>query len=269
VADTACTHHIATTTFPLLNKRVTDDPLQLRIPNGDTIASTHEGNLNFPTLPDGATKTHVVPELDHLSLLSLTQLTKHGCTATITNESIDIYYEGNKIMTGTRSDETTLWHIHYPDLDNISTTPAQDTLYKALQKGYITNIPGFTAELYKSYLLFSAATIKDHQDQKRKNIQSTKVPTIATGEDDILFPLQLTDHKTITPHYCYTTLFDAKETTGKIYTDQTGAFPHQSSTGNYLLLVLYDYDTNAILAEPIANRKAATLLHATKKLYLL
>jgi hypothetical protein len=254
-------HHIATTTFPLLNKIVTDNPLQLRIPNGDTIASTHEGNLNFPELPDDATKTHVVPELDQLSLLSLTQLTKHGCTATITNETIEIYYEGNIIMTGTRSDESTLWHIHNPDISGSSSTPAhanatvgtqtakdivaffhaamfsptQDTLYKALQKGYITNIPGFTAELYKKHLPFSAASIKGHQNQKRKNIQSTKVPGTPSEEDDILFPLQLTDNEINTPHFCYTTIFDAKETTGKIYTNQTGPFPYQSSTGNYLL----------------------------------
>jgi hypothetical protein len=68
-------------------------------------------------------------------------------------------------------------------------------------------------------------------------------------EDDILYPLQLTDNEIITPYFCYTTIFDAKETSGKIYTDQTGPFPYQSSTGNYLLLLFYDYDTNAILAE--------------------
>jgi hypothetical protein len=79
----------------------------------------------------------------------------------------------------------------------------------------------------------------------------------------------LTDNEIITPHFCYTTIFDAKETTGKIYTNQTGPFPYQSSTGNYLLFILYDYDTNAILAKPTANRKAATLLTATKKLHLL
>ena len=31
----------------------------------------------------------------------------------------------------------------------------------------------------------------------------------------------------------------------------TGAFPHKSNRGNLYVMVMYDYDSNAILAEPI------------------
>jgi hypothetical protein len=37
----------------------------------------------------------------------------------------------------------------------------------------------------------------------------------------------------------------------KIYTDQTGRFPVISSKGNTYIMVLYEYDGNVILAEPI------------------
>jgi hypothetical protein len=39
--------------------------------------------------------------------------------------------------------------------------------------------------------------------------------------------------------------------TGQIYSDQTGRFPVLSSRGSKCFMVVYDYDSSAILAEPI------------------
>jgi hypothetical protein len=49
---------------------------------------------------------------------------------------------------------------------------------------------------------------------------------------------------------------------GQIYTDQTGRFPVVSSKGNTYIMILYDYDINAILAHPIKDRTAPELLKA-------
>ena len=46
---------------------------------------------------------------------------------------------------------------------------------------------------------------------------------------------------------------DLKE---KAFMDLTGRFPHKSSRGNTYLFVLYDYNTNAILFEPLKTRQA-------------
>jgi hypothetical protein len=43
----------------------------------------------------------------------------------------------------------------------------------------------------------------------------------------------------------------AIEATGQIYTDQAGRFPTTSSGGNKYVMILYDYDSNAILAKPL------------------
>ena len=51
-------------------------------------------------------------------------------------------------------------------------------------------------------------------------------------------------------------MFATIETTGKIYMDQTGRFPVTSSKGHQYILVLYDYDANAILTEALRNRTA-------------
>jgi hypothetical protein len=49
---------------------------------------------------------------------------------------------------------------------------------------------------------------------------------------------------------------------GKIYTDQTGRFPVFSSKGKKYIIILYEYDGNAIMAEPIKNRTSMELLRA-------
>jgi hypothetical protein len=59
----------------------------------------------------------------------------------------------------------------------------------------------------------------------------------------------------IKTHCIYAAVVDA----GQIYTDQTGRFPVISSRGNVSNMVLYEYDGNAIMTEPIKNNKAAEL----------
>ena len=55
-----------------------------------------------------------------------------------------------------------------------------------------------------------------------------------------------------------------KETT---YSDQTGRFPYRSSRGNEYIMVMYDYDSNAILATPLKNRQAKTIADAWELLH--
>jgi hypothetical protein len=62
----------------------------------------------------------------------------------------------------------------------------------------------------------------------------------------------------INTQYVYAATIDA----GQIYTDQTGRFPVVSSKGNKYIMILYDYDSNAILAQPIKDRTDPELLRA-------
>ena len=57
------------------------------------------------------------------------------------------------------------------------------------------------------------------------------------------------------------------EPTGQIYTDQTGRFITPSSNGNNYLLVLYDYDSNAIFAQPLITCTGKAILAAYKILH--
>ena len=45
----------------------------------------------------------------------------------------------------------------------------------------------------------------------------------------------------------------------KGFSNLTGSFPHNSTRGILYVMVMYDCDSNAILAEPIKNRQEATI----------
>ena len=38
---------------------------------------------------------------------------------------------------------------------------------------------------------------------------------------------------------------------GRVFSDQTGRFPHTSSRGTKYVMIFYDYNSNSILADPI------------------
>jgi hypothetical protein len=96
----------------------------------------------------------------------------------------------------------------------------------------------------------STSTTKGHLNQQRQNARTTKIKdpqVIMTGQD--------LDQGIKTQYVCASTI-DA----GQIYTDQTGRFTVVSSKGNKYIMILYDYDSNAILAQPIKDRTAPELL---------
>jgi hypothetical protein len=89
-------------------------------------------------------------------------------------------------------------------------------------------------------------------NQRRQNATTIKVrdPKVIITEPDL-------DHG-IKTQYVYDATIDA----GQIYTDQTGRFQVVSSKGNTYIIILYDYDSNTILAQLIKDRTAPELLRA-------
>jgi hypothetical protein len=89
-------------------------------------------------------------------------------------------------------------------------------------------------------------------NQQRKNARTTKFrdPKVITIEPDL--------DQDIKTQFVYAATMDA----GQIYTDQTGRFLVVSSKCNKYTMILYDYDSNSILAQPIKYRTAPELLRA-------
>ena len=106
------------------------------------------------------------------------------------------------------------------------------------------------------------STSKGHLDQERPGLQTKKSvgdnPDLILSDDDRVdfFPSKLDiDIKT---HECMALVIPF-QATQKAYMDSCGRFPHHSSQGNEYIMVVYDYDSNAILAEAFKNRTAGEL----------
>jgi hypothetical protein len=131
-------------------------------------------------------------------------------------------------------------------------SPVKSTWITAIKNGQFTSWPGLTEQAVEKHLSRSTSTTKGHLNQKRYNARTTKVK-----DTKVIFTEPDLDHG-IKTQFVYAATIDA----GQIYTDQTGRFPVVSSKGNKYIMILYDYDSNAILAQPIKDRTAPDLLRA-------
>ena len=84
------------------------------MPNGTIAASTHEGELDWPDIPEAARKIHLVPDFHDQSLISMGIFCDAGCEAHFTANTVTITYQDRIVLTGTRTPATRLWHLHPP-----------------------------------------------------------------------------------------------------------------------------------------------------------
>jgi hypothetical protein len=128
----------------------------------------------------------------------------------------------------------------------------KSTWITAIKNGHFTSWPGLTEQAVEKHLSKSTSTTKGHLNQQRQNARTTKgnYPKVIITEPDL--------DQGIKTQFIYAATIDA----GKIYTYQTGRFPVVSSKGNKYIMILYDYDSNAVLAQPIKDRTAPKLLRA-------
>ena len=138
-------------------------------------------------------------------------------------------------------------------------SPVISTLLDAIQNNHLTTWPHLTIANVKKYLRPTMATVLGHMKQTRKNQQSTKPHNIEPQAEP-----EPTSHERT-----HQTLLAVREIEprGQIHSDQTGAFPVIATTGARYVMVVYDYDSNAILVEALNNKKSATLLAAFKRIH--
>jgi hypothetical protein len=252
--------------------------------------STHEAELDVPGLPAAARHVHIVPELLSGTLLSMGQLCDAGCRIAFDSTDVTVFYDNKIVLTGKRTPLTRLWKIDLPVPPTAivnhqayhavgSATPAQlvafshaalwspalSTLDTALTKGFVSNFPGLSNTTLRKYPPASIPMHKGHMDQTRQNKHSTKPKKKSkkpTEVDTETFPESTPDGARTHCHYAATVPI-----TGQVYTDQTGRFVVPSSNGNNYLIVLYDYDSNVIMAHAIPSRSAKDILAGYKILH--
>ena len=254
------------------------------LPNIETITSTHTGLLPYDSLTTQAKTANILPQLHSASLLSLGQLCDDNCDVHLNKYNINIFKNNKKILQGHRNFSDGLWDVPIPipmvPKDQYisiiipkNTTkkelvqfyhaamfsPTKDTFIRAIRNGNFQSWPGLTTETATKFLTSTIATQFGHLKQERQNLQSTQqsndfdafprsdVPNIPTNE--II--------ATITPY----------RITNKAYGDMPGKFPITSSRGSQYFLVIYHYDSNAILVRTLKNRIAPEIKSAYMSIY--
>jgi hypothetical protein len=164
-------------------------------------------------------------------------------------------------------------------------SPVLSTWIDAINNGYLDSWPELTAKQVQQYRPHSEATTMGHMHAQRSNIRSTKTiktafnisplrtkppvhlipnspmePILHRPSTQAILPAttfhERPDHRT---HQIFT---DCHTITGQVGSDQTGRFVVPSISGNNYIFLLYDYDSNSIHAEPIPNRKQASIKNA-------
>ena len=146
--------------------------------------------------------------------------------------------------------------------------PVKPTWIKAINNGSYASWPGLTAALVNKYYEKQIPTIMGHMHARRSGIRSTKqtpVNLLDADNDNIAPPrphILRSKQRNVGAH-----LVDATKLTGAISTDFCGRCPHTSSRGMKYIFVLYDYDSNAILAVPTQSRESADMVAAYDECY--
>jgi hypothetical protein len=97
ILDSGCIAYFLLGNSKCKNKVLPETPLEVCLPNGATIASTHTATLNLPLLPHESRHAHILPGLTKHSLLSVGKICDSGCAVTFTATKVEVTNGGSKI----------------------------------------------------------------------------------------------------------------------------------------------------------------------------
>jgi hypothetical protein len=205
--------HFFKTDSPCVEKTATTLGINVRLPNGYIIMSTHTALLDLPTLPLAARQAHLFPDLSNSALLSISQVCDHGFEARFNSKTVRIMHDDTVIFAGLvrllhwpLANLPTTKHLaaHYiplvPQLDYQPTannvheltvkldivtylhracfSPVPSSWLKAIDAGHFATWPGLTIDLVRKHLAKSVATSKDHMRQERQHLRSTQTSSL-------------------------------------------------------------------------------------------
>jgi hypothetical protein len=251
VLDLGCTDDFLKTNSPHTNRQVATRPITVTIPSGEGIRSSHTCDVNLANMP--ARQGHILPDLVH-SLLSVGKFCDDGYDVRFTRTQCEIQRDNCLILQGHRDPISRLWLMPLAapapkpppsagDANNYGLTaytssskselvqflhasafsPVPATLIEAIGKNQFGTWPGFTTKAIRRHLPKSFATAQGHLDRQRRNVLTTKAPSVPSPEE-VRQDLQPTrdQHRSNVVFTAYHVV-DAQN--GVIYTDPTGAFP--------------------------------------------
>ena len=237
------------------------------------------------------------------SLISVGQLCDSGCITTFDQDKVVVMFDNHVVLTGHRNYTTGMWQVQLPTntatsqaatedlpgpnilqhaahaavaaesmpdriafLHACAGSPAISSFCTALDAGYYTTWPDLTLARVRQHLKEPpTATVQGHLDQQRRNLRSTKKKPKATkaqalpGTDKA--PGEIQPENSLQPHLCG---MPAHQRTYLLRPART--IPCRIDEWTPVLdgRLVYDYDSNAILAELMTSRTGPALLAAYK-----
>jgi hypothetical protein len=156
-------------------------------------------------------------------------------------------------------------------------------MLKAVRKGFLDGCPNINVILIQKYLNPSPATAKGHMKRPRHGIKST-TPRKKATQPNITVPIQPVTSRTVNSEQTSVIFLEkgllenntqhptlivddskgsianvfvfgafADKNNGIVYHDLTGSFPFILLDGSVCFFILYHYESNSILATPIAG----------------
>ena len=126
-------------------------------------------------------------------------------------------------------------------------------MIKSEKNGKFETCTGIISELSTAHLKKSETAVFVHLVQTRKMSYQQKASNQHWRQN--IFPPKRANNPCV-----FSDIGLANSGTGKIYTGLTGSFPVTSNRGLQYMLILFSYDTNAILVETIKTRIDAHML---------
>ena len=96
ISDTGATENFLTPDAPVKNVRKADPPININLPNGTIVQSTHTCNMDFDGIPSHVTEGHIVPDLKQ-SLVSTRKFCDAGYRVEYTRKWCKVY-KGKKVI---------------------------------------------------------------------------------------------------------------------------------------------------------------------------
>jgi hypothetical protein len=93
---------------PMKNVRIAPNPLNINLPDGKMVHSTHICDVEIPGLPH-MLEGHIIPALNVATLIGIRILCKVGCQVVFADTACYIKYNGRIIVRGTKDPSTDLW----------------------------------------------------------------------------------------------------------------------------------------------------------------
>jgi hypothetical protein len=111
ILESGFTGHFLSFNDHCKDKQLLESPLEVRLPNGAVIASTHTATLEFPYLSTAARRAHILPGLVQNYLLSVGKICDRGCVVIFTADKVILKHGMAKILDGKRDPDSGLWPL--------------------------------------------------------------------------------------------------------------------------------------------------------------